>query len=87
MPASATMLVDVLLFASAADAVGGPQLTLELEQGATAVDVLAAVRAAAGGVEGVPPGSRVAVNQAFAGPDAVIAPGDEVAVIPPVAGG
>jgi len=30
---------------------------------------------------------RLAVNGEFAGPDAVIAPGDEVTVLPPVAGG
>ena len=30
---------------------------------------------------------RVAVNQEYAGPDAKIAPGDEVALFPPVTGG
>lgn len=30
---------------------------------------------------------RIARNEAFAGPDEVIAPGDVIALIPPVAGG
>lgn len=30
---------------------------------------------------------RVAVNQEFAGPDTAVAPGDEVALFPPVTGG
>lgn len=30
---------------------------------------------------------RVAVNQEYAGPDAKIAPGDEIALFPPVTGG
>ncbi len=30
---------------------------------------------------------RCAVNQDFAGPDAVVAPGDEIAFFPPVTGG
>jgi molybdopterin converting factor subunit 1 len=30
---------------------------------------------------------RCAVNQSFAGPDAAVAPGDEIAFFPPVTGG
>ena len=30
---------------------------------------------------------RIAVNQEFAGPDQPVAPGDEIAVFPPVTGG
>ena len=82
------MRLDVLLFASAADAFGAPRLAIDLPDGATADDVLACVRgeAAARGAT-VPAGARVAVNRAFARADAIVAPGDEVAVIPPVAGG
>ncbi len=89
MTAPTILSLDVLLFASAADALGRPRLRLDLEPGATAGDVLAAVHAAARAGAGVPlPAScRLAVNQRFAGPDDVVRPGDEIAVIPPVAGG
>lgn len=42
---------------------------------------------AAGGIGALPPTIRVAVNQAFASPDAVLSPGDEVAFLPPTSGG
>ena len=35
----------------------------------------------------LPPAPLVAVNERYARPDQVLRPGDEVAVIPPVAGG
>ena len=82
------MRLDVLLFASAADAFGAPSLLVELPDGATAADVRRRVLedAAARGAS-LPDSTRVAVNRAFAEPGARVAPGDEVAVIPPVAGG
>jgi molybdopterin synthase sulfur carrier subunit len=38
-------------------------------------------------IQELPPTIRVAVNQAFASPDAVLSPGDEVAFLPPTSGG
>ena len=49
-------------------------------------DVLAQVKALAVG-HALPPAPLVAVNQRYAGPGVRINAGDEVAIIPPVAGG
>ena len=82
------MHLDVLLFASAADAFGAPTVRLDLPEGATAGAVrgrLLATAAERGAA--LPPGSRLAVNHAFAADRDPVAAGDEVALIPPVAGG
>jgi molybdopterin converting factor small subunit len=88
---SASMLeIDVLLFASFADAFGSGSLRLTLPPGATVQTVTAGVREAAMALPGAPalPATfRIAVNQALAGPEQPVVAGDEVAVIPPVAGG
>ncbi len=78
--------VQVRLFASYAEAAGTDRLEVVLEPGATAADCLAAVRAAPWAAR-VPPGPALAVNRRYARPDAELHDGDEVAVIPPVAGG
>lgn len=80
------MTVTVLLFARVADLLGAASVTLTLPDPARAGDVLPALRALPGG-DGIPPSTRIAINHAFAADDAPVAPGDEVAVIPPVAGG
>jgi molybdopterin synthase sulfur carrier subunit len=80
------MTVRVLLFASYADALGTSQLELELPAGARVADVLARVKAMAAGKR-VPDRPFVAVNQRYAPADQAVTPADEVAIIPPVAGG
>lgn len=80
------MTVRVLLFASWADAVGQPELTLELPDGALVRDVLARVRSMTDGKR-VPAKPLVAVNQRYARDDQTVSAADEVAIIPPVAGG
>ena len=80
------MQINVLLFAGYADAFGAPQITVPLDDGATVRDLLLTVkRMAAGRALHLSP--LVAVNQSYAKPDAHINAGDEVALIPPVAGG
>ena len=76
----------VLLFASYADAFGTPSLDVELPVGATARELLAHVRSLAAG-KALPPSPLIAVNQVYASGDTIIGAGDEVALIPPVAGG
>ena len=80
------MNVTVLLFASYADAVGRPEIELELPTGATVGD---AVRHVAGlhGAARVPATPLVAVNERYAALDHRLTHGDELALIPPVAGG
>jgi molybdopterin synthase catalytic subunit len=80
------MRVRVRLFASYAEALGRDEIALELPAGATAGDCLAAVRREPG-AERLPPSPLVAVNQRYARPEARLNEGDEVALIPPVAGG
>lgn len=78
------MTLSVLLFASWSDHLG-PQVTVDLPAGATVGDLLEALTAKAAGKP--LPRPVVAVNQRYAKPSQVIGPGDEVAIIPPVAGG
>ena len=80
------MTVTTLLFASYADAFGRSSVNLTLQPGATVADAVAALRVLPGG-ERLPESPRVAVNLSFAEPDRELAAGDEVALIPPVAGG
>ncbi len=79
------MELNVLLFASWADALGASTVSVRLPATATVRDVLAALEARTAGL--TLPKPLVAVNQAYARPDAAVRPGDEVAIIPPVAGG
>jgi molybdopterin synthase sulfur carrier subunit len=80
------MTIRVLLFASYADALGTPELALELEPGARVRDVIERVKSRAG-AHALPPNPLVAVNASYAEPEHALAPDDEVAIIPPVAGG
>ena len=80
------MSVTVLLFASYADALGTSSLSVDLPSAATVADVLANLRARPG-AERLPPSPLVAVNQRYASVTSPVRAGDEVAVIPPVAGG
>ena len=80
------MTVTVLLFASYADAVGRSEIELDVETGATVSDVIEQVRAM-GDADRLPPAPMVAVNEQYASRDRELRAGDEVALIPPVAGG
>jgi molybdopterin converting factor small subunit len=81
-----TISVRVLLFARYADLLGTEALPLSLSAGATVADAVAAVRALPGG-DAIPARPLVAVNLEQRDPDAVLTAGDEVALLPPVAGG
>jgi molybdopterin converting factor subunit 1 len=78
------MTLTVLLFASWADALGS-RVTLELPAGSTVASLLGALGARAQGK--ALPKPAVAVNQVYAKPDTVLSAADEIAIIPPVAGG
>lgn len=79
------MTVTVLLFAAYAESVGTGSLTLELPEGSRVADALKRVRAQASGA--LPPSPLVAVNQTYAHGSDLLRAGDEMAIIPPVAGG
>ena len=80
------MTVRVLLFASYADALGTSELELELAKGSTVRDVLSHLQSRPG-AERLPPAPLVAINAEYARLDDALSANDEVAIIPPVAGG
>lgn len=80
------MSVPVLLFASYADTFGTRRLEVPLVPPCTVADLVAALRRLPGG-ERLPAKVLVAVNHAFADPHHLVHTSDEVALIPPVAGG
>jgi molybdopterin converting factor small subunit len=80
------MTVTVRLFASYAESLGRSTFDLELHEGGTIDDVLRSV-AGLPGAERLPPLPLVAVNCAYARAGTRLFDGDEVALIPPVAGG
>lgn len=80
------MRVRLLLFASYAEALGRAEQALDLPAGSTVADILARLRQDPA-ANRLPPSPLVAVNQKYAKPDTVLHDGDEVALVPPVAGG
>lgn len=80
------MTVTVLLFASYADAVGRSAIELDVQSGTTVSDVIERVRAM-GDPARLPSSPLVAVNEQYSSCEHRLRDGDEVALIPPVAGG
>ena len=78
--------VTVQLFASYAESFGGPTLELRLKSGSTVADLLESVRLLPG-ASILPDSPRVAINLKFATRDQLVNARDEIALIPPVAGG
>lgn len=78
--------MNVLLFASYADAFGCRQVAVPISAPCSVSDLVKALRSLPGGKR-LPERPLVAVNRSWSSVDAVITTGDEVAVIPPVAGG
>lgn len=80
------MTVTVLLFASYADALGKSAIELDVPPGSTVRDILSTLASMTGG-DRLPPRPLVAVNEEYASLHTELLGGEEVAVIPPVAGG
>jgi molybdopterin converting factor subunit 1 len=78
--------VTVQLFASYAESFGTTAIEISITAGMSVSDLIQQVRALPGS-EIVRDSARVAVNRQFAFPDQLIDSGDEIALIPPVAGG
>lgn len=81
------MRISVLYFAVFRERLGRSDDSLELPAGATVGDAIAALAARHAPVAQLRGRFRVAVNQDMVGDDHPLADGDEVALIPPVAGG
>jgi molybdopterin converting factor small subunit len=80
------MTITALLFASYADVLGTDRVQLTLQPGATVRDALLELRRRPGG-DRLPPAPLTAVNLTYARAEQSLNAGDELAVIPPVAGG
>ena len=78
--------IPVMLFARYAELLGARQVSVSVAAPASLADVVAAVRALPGGQE-LPVRPLCARNQAHAKLTDHLNPGDEVAILPPLAGG
>jgi molybdopterin synthase catalytic subunit len=76
------MHVRVRLFAGLRERAGADEVELELPEGALVSDALERLSAVTAGARVV-----MAVNREYADPNALLEPGDELALIPPVSGG
>lgn len=81
------MRVHALFFASYRDATGHAELSTELPRGASAADLLRALRDRGAAFAALPNAPAIAVNMEYAPLSTPLAEGDVVAFIPPVAGG
>ena len=76
------MEVTVRLFAMLRERAGAAEVVLDLQDGARVADALAELQGLADGLPLV-----MAVNREYADAEHTLAPGDELALIPPVSGG
>jgi molybdopterin synthase catalytic subunit/molybdopterin converting factor small subunit len=84
----APMTVTVRLFAILRERAGRDSIELSLPQGASVEEAIEALRSEDGlseVIDRLP--IRMAINREYAGAGATLAPGDELALVPPVSGG
>jgi molybdopterin converting factor subunit 1 len=84
MPA---MKVRLLFFAVLRDIAGSDERELTLAEGTTAAEVWQWLRLTYAKLADYTQPPMIAVNETYATPDTVLREGDELAFIPPVAGG
>lgn len=80
------MHIRALFFATYREMAGSDEFDLELPAGSTAADLVARLREREG-LQGLPHEPALAVNQEYSPLSTRLADGDEVALLPPVAGG
>ena len=81
------MKVHVRLFALARQRAGRPEVVVELPEPATVADLKRSLVEALPELAPLASSLMIAVDSEYAGDDQVVAPGSEIAVIPPVSGG
>jgi MoaE-MoaD fusion protein len=81
------MRIRLLFLARYRELAGAESAELELPPGATARAAVAVLRSRGGGLAALPPTPAVALNRVHARLDVVLSEGDELAFLPPVAGG
>jgi len=81
------MKIRALYFAVFREQIGRDEDVVELPAGARVCDAIAALAARHAAIDRLRGRFRIAVNQEFSDEDRALADGDELALIPPVAGG
>jgi molybdopterin converting factor subunit 1 len=81
------MRIRLLLFATYRDLAGTPEVEFDVPTGATAADVIDLLRRSGNGASRLPARPVVAINEEYATLETGLQDGDEVALLPPVAGG
>ena len=81
------MEIRTLFFASYKELLGTGELQVDLPDGATVSDLVAALRSRGGAFTVLPATPAVAVNMTYTDTASLLNDGDEVALVPPVAGG
>jgi molybdopterin converting factor subunit 1 len=79
--------VQALFFAAYRDLLGTNRLSVDLPEGATVADLVVVLRGRGAPFDALPKEPAVAVNRTYALHSERLQPGDEIAFIPPVAGG
>ncbi|MDQ3388000.1 MAG: MoaD/ThiS family protein [Gemmatimonadota bacterium] len=81
------MTIRSVFFATYRDLAGAGEIPMVLPEGATVADLVQALRAMVSGLAALPASPAIAVNLEYAPLSTPLQDGDEVAFIPPVAGG
>ena len=81
------MQITVLLFAAAREAAKHDSIQIEIPDNACALDVMAELGKQIPAIEPLIPSCRLAIDSCYVGNDAIVATGQEIALIPPVSGG
>ena len=81
------MKVRLLFFAVLRDIAGTDMRELAVDEGTTARDVWQSLRNEFAKLADYTPPPMIAVNESYADPETILRDGDELAFIPPVAGG
>lgn len=82
-----TMTVRLLFFAVLRDIAGADTRELAIDDGTTARDVWQSLRAQYAKLADYAQPPMIAINESYAAPETLLRDGDELAFIPPVAGG
>ena len=81
------MHVQIRFFAAHREKLGTDRLTIDVPPGASVADLIGVLVDRFPVLEPIAGAARVAVNREYAAQSTILHDGDEVAVIPPVAGG
>lgn len=81
------MRVRVFFFGPYRELAGAGELILDLPEPATVATAVQSLRARGDGLARLPEAPAVALNEEYIRLDALLADGDEIAILPPVAGG